>query len=61
MKDKISKERSSLVKNVKGKRIDLGGKPIPPESVIPPTAVPEPPPPTPDRVRATPKNVKGQK
>ena len=44
-----------------GRRIDFGGKPHPPEYFIPPEAIPEPPPPTPDRVRATPKAKRGQK
>ena len=39
----------------------FGGKPRPPEALIPLEAIPEPPPPTPDRVRATPKAKKGQK
>ena len=39
----------------------LGGKPRPPEPLISLQDIPEPPPPTPDRVRATPKAKKGQK
>lgn len=43
------------------RRIDFGGIPHPPESLIPPAFIPEPPLPTPDRVRATTKEKKGQK
>ena len=44
-------------KKASGRRIDFGGIPHPPESFIPPAFIPEPPLPTPDRVR--PKSQKG--
>ena len=52
---------SKSTKRFKGRIVDFGGKPRTPESLIPPEAIPEPPPPTPDRVRAATKAKKGQK
>ena len=61
MRDKQSPNGIREETEKRGKRIDFGGKPHPPKSFIPPENIPEPPPPTPDRVRATPKAKKGQK
>ena len=48
----------AIAKNTIRRIAPFGGKPRTPESLIPPEAIPEPPPPTPDRVR--PKSQKGK-
>ena len=60
MKGKDLGATPDTVKNVNRRIGPFGGKPRPPEYFIPPDAIPEPPPPTPDRVRVIPKAKKGQ-